>query len=98
MSQNVTYSNKTRWECSGSVVECLPRDRGAVCLSLTGVSVASLSKNINPSLVLFQPRKTLHNRNIVDIIKSNIQVTKTPITLKKLTIEPRHVVSNNVAF
>ena len=26
-------------ECSGSVVECLTRDRGAVGLSLTGVTV-----------------------------------------------------------
>ena len=43
-------------ECSGSVVESLTRDRGAVCSSLT--SVRSLSKNINPSLVLVQPRKT----------------------------------------
>ena len=32
------------WERSGSVVECL--------------CVVSLSKNINPSLVLVQPRKT----------------------------------------
>ena len=43
-------------ECSGSVVECLTRDRGfephwCHC-------VVSLSKNINPSLVLVQPRKT----------------------------------------
>ena len=34
---------------SGSVVECLTRDREAV---------VSLSKNINPSLILVQPRKT----------------------------------------
>ena len=45
-------------ECSGSVVECLARDRGAAVSSLTGVTVVSLSKNINPSL-LVQPRKTL---------------------------------------
>ena len=44
----------------GSVIECLTRDRGAKGLSLTGVTVCvvSLSKNINPSLVLVQPRKT----------------------------------------
>ena len=44
----------------GSVIECLTRDRGAKGLSLTGVTVwvVSLSKNINPSLVLVQPRKT----------------------------------------
>ena len=45
-------------ERSGSVVECFTRDRGASGLSLTGVTVLSLSKNINPSLVLVQPRKT----------------------------------------
>ena len=44
---------------SGSVVECLTRDQGAAGSSLTGVIVfESLSKNINPSLVLVQPRKT----------------------------------------
>ena len=47
------------WEGSGSVEESLTRNRGAV-----GVKphqrhcVVSLSKNINPSLVLVQPRKT----------------------------------------
>ena len=45
-------------ECSGSVVECLTLDRGAAGSSLIGVTVLSLSKNINPSLVLVQPRKT----------------------------------------
>ena len=38
------------------LVECLTRDRGVAGSSLTGV--VSLSKNINPSLVLVQPRKT----------------------------------------
>ena len=34
-----------RWECSGSVVECLTRDRGAGGSSLTGVTALwSLSK------------------------------------------------------
>ena len=34
-------------ECSGSVVECLTRDRGAAGLSLTGVTVLwSLSKTL----------------------------------------------------
>ena len=47
------------WERSGSVVECLTQDRGAMGSSLTGfICVVSLSKNINPSLVLVQPRKT----------------------------------------
>ena len=43
-------------ERDGSVVECLTRDRRAAGSSLTGV--VSLSKNINPSLVLVQLRKT----------------------------------------
>ena len=48
------------WERSGSVVECLAQDRGAAGWSLTGVTAWwSLSKNIIPSLVLVQPRKTL---------------------------------------
>ena len=42
----------------GSVVECLTRDRGAAGSSFIGVTVVSLSKSINPSLVLVQPRKT----------------------------------------
>ena len=46
------------WERSGSVVECLTRDQGAAGSSLTGATALSLSKNINPSLVLVQPRKT----------------------------------------
>ena len=40
------------------MVECLTRDRGAAGSSLTGVTALFLSKNINPSLVLLQPRKT----------------------------------------
>ena len=46
-------------ERSGSVVESLTRDREATGLSLTGVTALwSLSMNINPSIVLVQPRKT----------------------------------------
>ena len=46
-----------KWrERSGSVVEGLTRDRRAAGSSLTGFT--ALSKNINPSLVLVQPRKT----------------------------------------
>ena len=47
-------------ERSGAVVECLTRDRGTAGSSLAGVtaSCSSLSKNINPSLELVQPRKT----------------------------------------
>ena len=46
-------------ERSGSVVECLTRDRRAAGLSpQRRHCVVSLSKNINPSLILVQPRKT----------------------------------------
>ena len=38
------------------MVECLTRDRRAAGSSIT--CAVSLSKNINPSLVLVQPRKT----------------------------------------
>ena len=45
-------------EHSGSMVECLTRDREAAGSSLTGVTALwSLSKTIYPSLVLVQPRK-----------------------------------------
>ena len=43
---------------SGSVVECLTRDRRAAGFEPhRGHCLVSLSKNINPSLVLVQPRK-----------------------------------------
>ena len=46
-------------EHSGSVVECLTRDRGAASSSLTGVTaLCPWARHINPSLVLVQPRKT----------------------------------------
>ena len=45
-----------RRECSRSVVECLTSDRGFEPHRCR--CVVSLSKNINPSLVLVQPRKT----------------------------------------
>ena len=46
-------------ERSGSVVECLTRDRGAAGFEPhRRHCVVSLSKNINPSLVLVQPMKT----------------------------------------
>ena len=57
--QTVWKSSWSQWERSGLVVECFTRDRGAAGSSLTGVTALwSLSKNINPSLVLVQPRKT----------------------------------------
>ena len=46
-------------ERSGSVVECLTWDRGAMGSSLTGITVlCPWARHINPSLVLVQPRKT----------------------------------------
>ena len=43
----------------GAGVECLTRDRGAAGSSLTGVTaLCPLTSQINPSLVLVQPRKT----------------------------------------
>ena len=46
-------------ERSGSVVECLTRDRRAADSSLTGVTALSpWAIHINPSLLLVQPRKT----------------------------------------
>ena len=40
------------------MVKCLTPDRGAAGSSLTGVTAFALSKSINPSLILVQPRKT----------------------------------------
>ena len=46
-------------ERSGSVVECLTRDRRAAGSSLTGVTaLCPWARHIYPSLVLVQPRKT----------------------------------------
>ena len=48
-----------QWEHSGSVVECLTRGRGAVGTSSPGSLRCVLEQdNINPSLVLVQPKKT----------------------------------------
>ena len=47
------------WERSGSVVECLTRDRGAAGSSLTGfTALCPRARHINPSVVLVQTRKT----------------------------------------
>ena len=46
-------------ERSGSVVECLTRDRRVAGSSLTGVTALwFLARHIYPTLVLVQPRKT----------------------------------------
>ena len=51
--------NKNTRECSGSVVECLTRDRGAASWNLTGVTaLCAWVRHTNPSLVLVQPWKT----------------------------------------
>ena len=55
------FSHATKWnmERSGSVVECLPRDRMAAGSSLTGVTaLCPWARHINPRLVVVQPRKT----------------------------------------
>ena len=47
------------WKHSGSVVECLIRDRGVAGWSLIGVTVLCLwARHVYPCLVLVQPRKT----------------------------------------
>ena len=49
------------WERSGSVVECLNRDRRAASSSLTGVTALCLSKthlSLLSTGLLVQPRKT----------------------------------------
>ena len=73
-------------ERSGSVVECLTRDRDARGFDPHRCHcVVSLSKNINPSLVLVQPRKTrpfITERLLMGRKKSN----QTNKTNKKLFI------------
>ena len=56
LSKASVASFQLMWERSGSVVECLTRDRGFE--PQRRHCVVSLSKNINPSLELVQPRKT----------------------------------------
>ena len=50
------HSKQKDGERSGSVLDTRPRGRGFE--SHRGHCIVSLSKNINPSLVLVQPRKT----------------------------------------
>ena len=60
MDHKSVLFERNDWEHSGSVVECLTRDRGAAGSSLTGVTVlCPWARHINPCLVLVQPRKTL---------------------------------------
>ena len=56
LSKSSVASFHLMWERSGSVVECLTRDRGFE--PHRRHYIVSLSKNINPSLELVQPRKT----------------------------------------
>ena len=80
-------------ECSGSVVECLTRDRGATGLSLSSVTVLwSLSKQIYPSLVLVQPRKTrpcLTERLLMGRKESNQTNTNCLLGHMLIYIEPK---------
>ena len=52
----IKYFKGAQW-LSGSVVECLTRDRVAACSPHRRTCVVSLSKNIIPCSVLVQPRK-----------------------------------------
>ena len=69
-------------ERSGSVVECLTRDRRAAGSSLTSVTVlCPLARHINPSLVLVQPRMTspyITERLLMGRKESN-QTNKSPL-------------------
>ena len=53
------YQKQTlKRERSGSMVDCLSRDPGVLGLSLTGITaLCPWARQINPSLVLIQPRK-----------------------------------------
>ena len=58
-SQNKHKNKHNKWEHSGSVVECLTRDREAAGSSLTGVTaLCPCARHINPIFELVQPRKT----------------------------------------
>ena len=80
------------WERSGSVVECLIWDRGAVGLSLTGVTGLcpwGRARHIYSSLVLVQPKKThpcLTERLLVGRKESN-QTNSWMNLLKKLILK-----------
>ena len=56
INKGVQWLSGRVWERSGSVVECLTRDRGAAGSSFT--VLCPWARHINPSLVLVQPRKT----------------------------------------
>ena len=99
LTPNKQTDNQPKFQCinlSGSaVVECLCRDRGAAGSSLTGFTALwSLSKNINPSLVLVQPRKTrpfITERLLMGRNESNQTKTK-----KELTVPPPMVVISSI--
>ena len=64
-----------KWERSGSVVECLTRDRGErVWASPASLRCGPWTRHIYPSLVLIQPRKTrpcLTERLLMGLKESN---------------------------
>ena len=76
--------------CSGSVVECLTRDRGAAGSMLTGVTVlCPWARHINPSLALVQTRLTrpfIFERLLMRCKESNQ-------TNKKASTFSRHFIS-----
>ena len=91
---NTYHMQKTR-ERSGSVVECLTRDRGAAGSSLTGVTVlCPWAKHINPSLVLVQPRKTPpYITERLSMGRKESKQNKTMLTVKDQT-NKRHKISS----
>ena len=59
LSHVVNTISLAPWERSGSVIECLTRDRGVlVWASPTSLRCGPWARHIYPSLVLVQPRKT----------------------------------------
>ena len=80
---------------SGSVVQCLTRDRGAAALSLTGVTALfPWARHINPRLVLVQPRKT--HPYITEILLKGCrelnQTNKLPATPELICVIPAEAV------
>ena len=76
-------------ERSGSVVECLTRDRRATGSSLTGIIVlCPWARHINPSLVQVQPRKTrpfITERLLMGLVESN-QTNKLTVFFKERSV------------
>ena len=74
----LTLKSEKEWEHSGSVVECLTRDRGLQVPASPASLCCVLEHNINPSLVLAQPRKTCPfiTENLLMGLKESNQTNK----------------------